>query len=390
MKLLKEPYIFIKENRLISVLILIGFLSTLRTLFLPLLGDEVTYSIIARNIMLHGEYSYYDQPTTITPTIPFLISFFYTKFDPMLGINLARFSNMLFIIVGLRYLYLFLKNTDFKKQIIVIIMLLTLVNSNFVIWSLMLYPESILFCFLWIFIYYLSKKDLNARDIFFLFGSLCILIITRYVFAVLILLAVIKIFPYFKILIKKKDFLTLGKISTYIFICTIPLILWFKYVYNLEREIESGFSYFGRFKDKDIFYNIKAGIGLIKHQEVSNINGIPAFITLFLPITAFRSWILSFALLLPIIIGYLTNINKHYFRSLGLVIILLMGGLIFAGTGFSRYWLPLLPGFLVGFYLFFNTLNLKDSHFVILSKIVAVIYVINELRLDVKILNNYW
>lgn len=68
-------------------------------------------------------------------------------------------------------------------------------------------------------------------------------------------------------------------------------------------------------------------------------------------------------------------------------ILLIMAGLVFAGTGFSRYWLVLLPGFLLGFYLCFKKLHLKDSLFVLLAKLVAVIYVLNELRLDYVVLH---
>lgn len=378
---------FIKENKLISFLIFISFISSLRTLFFPLSGDELTYAEIAKNIMLHGEYSHHGKPSTITPSIPFLISLFYTKFNPEIGFMLARITNLLFIIVGLRFLYLFLKSTGLARELLISILLLTIVNSNFVVWSLLLYPESILFCFIWVFLYFITKQNPTSRDLFFILASLAVLIITRYVFAVLLLLILIKLFNFLRTQFEERNYRELKKVFVYSFICFLPLVFWFKYVYNLEKETDTGLSYFNRFKEGNVLYNIKAGIGLIKHQEVGNINGIPAFITLFLPITAFRSWILSIILLVPIILGYLNNIRNDHYRTLGVTIIFVMAGLIFAGTGFSRYWLPLLPGFLIGFYLFFRYLKLKDTHFVLLAKIGAMIYVINELRLDISILN---
>lgn len=388
-RLLNNISSFIIENKLISLLILISFLSSFRTLLFPLFADELTYAEIARNIMLHGEYSHYGKPSTITPSIPFLISLFYTKFNPEIGFILARIINLLFIIIGLRFLYLFLKRTGLPGKILTSIILLTIVNSNFVVWSLLLYPESILFCFIWVFIYFITKQNPTSRDVFFIFASLGALIITRYVFAVLLLLIVIRLFNFLRAQFEERNYRELKKILVYSFICSLPLVFWFKYVYNLEKEIDTGLSYFTRFKEGKVFYNIKAGIGLIKHQEVGNVNGIPAFITLFLPITAFRSWILSIILLVPIILGYLANIKNDHYRTLGVTIILIMAGLIFAGTGFSRYWLPLLPGFFLGFYLFSRYLKLKDSQFFILAQIAAVIYVVNEIRLDVKILSDY-
>lgn len=385
--LLYKIYSFIIENKLISLLIFISFISSLRTLFLPLVGDEQTYAEIAKNIMLHGEYSYHGIPSTITPSLPFLIGLFYTQFDPEIGFLMARISNFIFIIVGLRFLYLFLKRIELLREILICILLLTIVNSNFVLWSLMLYPESILFCFIWIFLYFITKQNLSSRDLLFITVSLGVLIITRYVFAVLLLLVTMRLFTFVKVQMEKKNYFELKKIFVYSCLSLLPLLFWFKYVYNLEKEVDTGLSYFNRFKEGNIFDNIKAGIGLLQHPEAGNVNGIPAFVTLFLPITALRSWILSIILLVAIILGYIRNMKEEHYNTLGMSIILIMAGLIFAGTGFSRYWLPMLPGFLLGFYLFFKQLKLKDPQFVFLAKIAAVIYVINELRLDILIFN---
>ena len=64
-----------------------------------------------------------------------------------------------------------------------------------------------------------------------------------------------------------------------------------------------------------------------------------------------------------------------------------MLGLIVAGTGFSRYWLVFLPGYWLGFYFCFNHLKIEDNYFEKLSLLLAVIYVINELRLDYLIVS---
>jgi len=386
-KLLHKSFNFIKENKFVSFLIFLTFISSLRILLLPLSGDELTYAEIARNIMSRGEYAHHGKPSTITPSLPFLIALFYTKFNPVLGFVLAKLTNLSFLIIGLGYLFLFLKKLPLNREVVWAIILLTIVNTNFVVWSLVLYPEAILFCFFWGFIYYLSQDILKPRDILFILISLVVLVLTRYVFAVFGIMVLKIIFNYLKNLVKKGNYFAIQKIFIFSIISLLPLLFWFKYVYNLEKEVDTGLSYFARFKNNEVLYNLKAGIGLIKHKEVGNVNGIPAFITLFLPITGYRNWILSIILILGFVIGYISKWKIEPYKKLFIAILLVMFGLIFAGTGFSRYWLPMLPGYLLGFYLFFNYLKLKDSQFIILSQIIAIIYVVNELRLDYLILN---
>jgi hypothetical protein len=388
-KLLHKTFNFLNENKLVSVLIFLTFISSLRILLLPLSGDELTYAEIARNIMSHGEYSHHEKPSTITPSLPFLIALFYTKFNPVLGFVLAKLTNLLFLIIGLRYLFLFLKKLPLNREVIWVLILLTIVNTNFVVWSLALYPEAILFCFFWIFIYYLSQDLIKPWDIFFILISFGFLVLTRYVYAVFGIMVLYVNFNYLKNLVQKRNYFAVQKIFIFSIISLLPLLFWFKYVYNLEKEVDTGLSYFARFKNNEVLYNLKAGIGLIKHDEAGNVNGIPAFISLFLPITGYRNWILSIILILGFVIGFISKWEIEPYKKLFIAILLVMFGLIFAGTGFSRYWLPMLPGYLLGFYLFFNYLKLKDSQFVLLSKIIAVIYVLNELRLDVKIFSNH-
>ncbi len=385
--ILKTTVNFIKENKLLSSLIFISFVSSLRILILPISGDEITYSRIAENIILHGEYSLDEKPSTITPSLPVLISLFYTKTNLVLGFVMAKLANLLFLIIGLRYLFLFLKKLAINSEVIWVIILLTIVNSNFVVWSLVLYPEAILFCFFWVFIYHISKDINKPRDTFFIFISLGVLVLTRYVYAVFGILVLYVIFNYLKNLVQKRNYFAIQKIFIFAIISLLPLLFWFKYVYNVEKEADTVLSYFARFKNNEVLYNLRAGIGLIKHDEVGNVNGIPAFITLFLPITGYRNWALSIILILGFVIGFISKWKVGPYRKLFIAILLVMFGLIFAGTGFSRYWLPMLPGYLLGFYLFFNSLKLKDSYFVLLFKIIAVIYVVNELRLDYLILN---
>jgi hypothetical protein len=173
----------------------------------------------------------------------------------------------------------------------------------------------------------------------------------------------------------------------YSLVCVLPLIIWFKYVYLVEKEITIEQSYFTRFKENDIFYNIKAGLGIIQHAEVNKINGIPAFVSLFLPVTGLRNWIISIGLIATFCFGYITKWKIKEYRLIFITIILIMLGLIVAGTGFSRYWLVLLPGYWLGFYFCFSYLKIEDNYFEKISLLLAVIYVINELRLDYLIVS---
>ena len=152
----------------------------------------------------------------------------------------------------------------------------------------------------------------------------------------------------------------------------------------------SEISYFNRFKaDNQFLYNIKAGLGLIQHHEVGKINGIPAFISLFIPITGFRSYLLSIGLILAFIFGYVKKVHSEGIKVLLISIVLIMTGLIFAGTGFNRYWLILLPGFFLGYYLLGTMLKVKDRWFIYASQVLCLIYIVNELRIDYLILNKH-
>lgn len=386
---LKEAIDFGKKNKLFRLLIFLTFLSSLRHLLLPLSGDEITYSKIAHNILFNGKYYLHSGPSTIPPILPLIIAFFYTAFNPAIGFILAKLCNFIFLGFGLRYCYLFLKKAALPLPVISILLLLTVVNSNFILWSLYLYPEAILFCFFWMFIYYTSKVEFGQKDALMMFISLSLLVITRYHYAVLGGIAVFKLFPLVKEQYQQKEFTNLRKIGGYALITFLPLLFWFKYVLNVEQEMDLSLSYFNRFKNQGLWYNIQAGLGLIKHAEVGNINGTPAFASLFLPITGFRNWILSIILFLSFIIGFIPKLKGIHFKILFAAILLSMGGLIFAGTGFSRYWLVLLPGFLLGFYLFSKFLRFDDKIFITAAKVVAVIYVINEVRLTVKVLTNF-
>lgn len=371
----------------IYTLLFISFLSSLRNLLFPLVNDELQYAEIGKNIITKGEYSLAGFPSTYTPTLPFLIALFYSKSFPFLGLIAVKLFNLMLMIIGLRFSYLFLRKTNVPSTISLAIIMLTAVNNVTVAWSTAIYPDALLFCFFWIFIYFIIDEIKSPKQIFYFLIPFSILVITRYLYGVCLLIVGYFILNYCIKLYKEKDFKSIYKILFYSIICFLPLFIWFKYVYLVENGSYIERSYFLRFKEKDAFYNIKAGLGLIQHAEVDKINGIPAFISLFIPATGLRNWIVSIVLIAAFCFGYISKWRIKEYRLVFILIILIMLGLIVAGTGFNRYWLVLLPGFWLGFYFCFNRFKIKDHYFEKLALIASIIYVINELRLDVLILN---
>jgi hypothetical protein len=377
---------FIKEEKIFTIIILFSLLSCFRSLIIPLQGDEITYLKIANNL-LNGRYYQINNPSTVTPIMPFILAFFKLNTFPMLGFALAKLFNIALMLFGFRYLYLFLKNQSIDSRIIFSIIALTVSNSNSVAWFGSLYPESILFFCFWGFIYYSSLKDYKTNNYIKMFGLFVLISLTRYLYLVLGLIIVYNLFKYYKI--NKKQ--VISKVLPYSILLILPLIFWFKYVYNIEQNNLSEISYFNRFKtENQLLYNIKSGLGIIKHSEVSRVNGIPAFISLFIPITGLRDYVTSIILILAFIYGYIRKNNSLGIKILLTAILLTMLGLIFAGTGFSRYWLILLPSFLLGYYFLVQKLNIKDKWFVYVSQIVCFVYIVNEIRIDFLILNKYF
>ena len=378
---------FLNSKFIIYSLLLISFLSSLRNLMFPLVGDELQYAEIGKNIITKGNYSLYGIPSTFTPSLPFLVALFYSKSFPVIGYAMVKLVNLLLMIIGLRFAYLFLKKINLSSTVSLLIVLLTATNNVFVNWTTAIYPEAILFCCLWIFLYYIIDEIQSPKQVFYFLIPFVLLMMTRYLYGVFIIIIGYYILNYFIDRYKKNDFKSIYQVLLISIVCMLPLLVWFKYVYLVEKEVYVDQSYFTRFKNNDLFYNIKAGLGLVKHDEVGKINGIPAFVSLFVPVTGLRNWLVSILLIASFCFGFITNWKSKEIKLLFIAIALVMLGLIIAGTGFSRYWLVLLPGFWVGFYLLFNYFKIKDSFFEKCALLLSMIYVANELRLDLLIYN---
>lgn len=376
---------WVKDNKIFSLIVLLSLISSLRSLIMPLIADENTYYKIASNI-LNGKYYLKDYPSTVTPIIPFILAFFKTTTHPIIGFTLHKLFHLSLAVLGFRYLYFFLRTIKLKLPVILAIIALMAVNPIGVAFYGRLYPESILlFCF-WGFMYY-SVAERKVSNFVRMIVFFLILTMTRYLYAVLGVIVLYNCYQYYKISSKP----TLYKLTTYCVIFSIPILFWGKYIYNIEQSVTSEeVSYFKRFKSESpILYNVKAGLGLIKHHEVNRVNGIPAFASLFLPIDGYRNLWLSILLIIGFIVGYYKRMDNIGTKLLLVAIILPMVGLVFAGTGFSRYWLILLPGFILGYYFLVKKLKVPDKWFVYASYAICFVYMINEFRLDYLILNKY-
>lgn len=379
----------VKTETFLKILITISLISSLRILLLPLQGDEITYVKIASNMILHGSYSLNGYPSTITPTMPFIIGLFFTKSNPLIGIIISRLCNLGLLLIGFNYSYRFLKNLKIEPLIALAIITLSYVNNNLILFSLLLYPESLIFCFFWIYTYYITKNRNSKKDLIIICSSLLILILARYLFVVLVPFAAIAIYKFIKIKFKENELKELINLIIALVIISLPFLFWIKFIYSLETYTNTGgLSYFARFRTSNLFELLQAGLGFGKLSNVDNYNGLPALISLFIPKIGLRNAIFSIAILLVANVGLFTKFRNWKYQTIISIMLLIMAGLIFAGTGFSRYWLPLLPIFILGFYHFMTKIRLKNSHFLFASKIIALVYVINEIRLDLLIIKN--
>lgn len=371
----------LESKKLYYFLFGILILLALRNLFLPLQGDELTYNKIAQNI-LEGKYYQTKNPSSVIPIVPFLMAFFSTPKIPLLGFALHKLFHIGLCILGIRFAFLTFKKLNLEPKITYSVLLLTCVSSGFLSFVPSLYPEAIVFVTFWGFIYYLNSEK-NLTNFKRLFALFILLVFTRYVYAVLGLMVLLYYYSYF--IQNRKNF---GKIVLYSIILTTPLLFWFKYVYNIESQNLSEISYFNRFKGNEnpLWYNIKCGLGLEQHYEVSRINGIPAFASLLIPITGIRNFTISLLLLATVIFGLYKNRKNAIIKQLSIAFGLTFLGFIIAGTGFSRYWLVLLPITYLGFYYVFILFFKRVNFFVYFSIFIFTILLLNEFRITLLLI----
>lgn len=378
---MKQKFKLLNNEKFYYIISIVIIIISFRNLILPLQGDELTYNKIAQNI-LEGKYYQDQNPSSVIPTVPFLMAFFSIPKFPLIGFALHKLFNISLCIIGIRFAFLTLKKLNLESTVVYTILALTCTSSSFLSFLPSLYPEAIVFVTFWGFIYYMNSEK-NISNFKRLFSLFILLVLTRYVYAILGLMILLYYYSYFQ-----QDRKNFGKIVLYSIILTTPLLFWFKYVYNIESQNLSEISYFNRFKmdENPFWYNIKCGLGLQQHYEVGRINGIPAFISLFIPITGIRNFGISLVLLLAVFFGLYKNWKNPITKQLSIAFGLVFLGFVLAGTGFSRYWLVLLPIIYLSFYYIYTLFIKKANYFIYASNLFFIVLLLNEFRITLLLI----
>lgn len=375
---LKSKAINLNFKYILYFLLLVSFLLSLQNLFSPLVGDEKEYFSLARNILDEGKYYLYGTPNTYTPIVPGLIISTSIKGYPLIGIALARLFNILFAFGSMYFLNQVLIRTFIPVNIRYSILILTFTNNHFISFCSRLYPEAITIFLVWVFIYLFVRSfhKFNQFNWIGIILILSLLILTKYLYAVF---GIFLCWIYFIQIKNNLNYKEQLRIIFKIIIGIIPLLIWFQYVINIESSVNSEHSYFKRFELYTLSDRILLGLGL--KQDGRRLNGIPAIISLFFPKTGVRDWYSSLFLLTFAFFGIFLASKKNFtVRVLTIALSLVMLGLIYSATGFSRYWLPLLPVFLLGFWFSFKYLKLKQNYFSFISVITSSLYLVIQLK----------
>lgn len=367
-------------------LIAISVILPLRNLFTPLFGDETTYLAIAQSTISNGFYSLNGNPSSVTPIISYLLLVCSGFSVPITNISIAKLISYLCGLVGVLFFYKYLKLKKVDNMTRLALVLFVTSSPVFAAWIGTLYPEGFILMGFWTFIYYFNK-DFSIRSWIFILLAGVLIVLARYVYAVLGLLVIGYLFLGLRTMesgLKRASFFKFMGFAVFI---AIPLITWFYHVYIVESAPSSGLTYFNRFEEQSFFDRVKAGIGLIKAPNVSRVNGTPALANMFIPITGFRSWLLSIPLLILLIVGYTKEKAKKH-RALCIALVLVLLGFVFSGTGFTRYWLALLPSFILGFYFCIPQTTHWQKIVLVASVCLALLYIANEIRITAMVLSN--
>jgi hypothetical protein len=125
---------------------------------------------------------------------------------------------------------------------------------------------------------------------------------------------------------------------------------------------------------------------LEQHYQVNRVNGIPAFISLFVPVTGIRNFAISLVLLLAVFFGLYKNRKNPITKQLGIAFALVFLGFVLAGTGFSRYWLVLLPIIYLSFYYIYTLFIKKANYFIYASNLFFIVLLLNEFRITLLLI----
>ena len=375
-------------------------------------ADERTYLSLASS-MLEGSYERFGVPSTFPPPVPLLTASLQVLFGAEMAFYLGKVVVLACGLLGIRVAYLTLLHTQLDKRLVYLCCLLTLASSVVALILPRLYPDGLIMLAFWGFAYFYVKPPHTVKHwILWLLIALCLLFL-RYSYGLLGAFIVLQFIHWIRSHATRKQVITVIAVAA---LLCVPLLLWVNYLTGIETTMDLDQSYFNRYKDDGIWGNIKFGLGLEQSPENVRTNGIPAFASTFVPVTGFRSLGLSLTLLAAIAIGgwsltcggnrslakligkvkNTADVSQQINTSLGsaarkkllAMMVLSLLGLVLAGTGFSRYWISLLPLFWVC--LFATATRLRILPWAILASGLLIMgYVANNLRLIALVLDKW-
>lgn len=297
-------------------------------------GDSGIYVTLAKNLLLDSKYTLYGLNSTIAPVFPFWLSIIYFPGYHEFSIYLARIFNTLFVLGGVWYFRkTIIQFLSYDKKSANYIVAFFLINLNLISWSQTLYIESFALLFLMLFIYYYAQLLEKWSETFFLILSALLPVLALSKFIFLILYAFV--LPLFWLHREKWKSIIIKTL-----ISLIPVFLFFKYsvITHEHFKVHSNLT---RFENSSLFDLITRGL--------LDLDKLP---TIIYPLEDFKNWAIALVIMFIIMYGlYLKIKNKNriawFLLAFSLIYII---GLSAAGAGNSRYWLFIIPIFIISFW----------------------------------------
>jgi hypothetical protein len=312
-------------------------------------ADETEYLSIAKSFAHGSDFSIFNKPSIIVPAWPFLLSSI-----TALGLSTASTILLCHILSALLSILNLFIITAFLRRIkingahlpdfqVVMIQLLTFGNLYFMGSAGNLYPEnfSIMLLFVLILTLYSGVDLFKALLAGLLFGALCMV---KYV-AIPAVIA----FPVYYLYLYKWRLKTFAYSLVSIIAACLIIVPFYTRMGYINSHHLSDFDYMKYLLDKQhasglelYLLSIRQGFTFLFlrfHELFTTLNKDTHF-----PHVDLVFSILSFLFLIPIIAFIVQSVrNRQIFEFPYVFTIVLIGSLILIGTGFTRYWLLVLP-----------------------------------------------
>ena len=346
--------------------------------------DSLQYIELGTNFIQNAKYHLDGFPNRFSPTVPFWYGLVFIKDNLSLSLILVGFVSIFHFLLTICVVYKTFKMLGIDSRKIVLVLLLFVTNTHVFSWTGMLYPESFLGLYFWLFMYYIVKNEKSKEDWFLLGLTYTILCISKLVFLPLILVILVYLI-FYKCNISK--FLA---VTSFCF-GTLLLAFYIKYYCSVLLPDVSklfDFDYGATRFDGDFKETLMKGLGFLPFKPGLRVDGIPSLINVLIPQTGLRSWWMSILLIALLVLPLIWQKRQNNFKILKLLIAVLLVVLISfvsAGTGFPRYWIPVFP---ILFLLFLNSVDFvvdkMKTHYKLTSLIaytVVYAHLLNDLRI---------